>query len=128
MNGNRKGNSYNKQLIDIKEYKTHFVTLRSHFNSKRSTSLSKLKTSTNTNYDYMNILKNDNFMWKTTEVPEEIKKHYSYSKKLFRKIHYTCFTIEKSKSNIVNDNFQFCINILKGTADLENLNLSRIQT
>ena len=50
-----------------------FITLRSHFNSKRSTSQSKPKTFTNTDYEYMNILKNDNLMWKTTEVPEEIK-------------------------------------------------------
>ena len=60
MNRNRKSKSHIEQLIHIKQYKKLFVLLRMYFNTQPSSSLSKLKIPTPTNYDIMTIQKNDN--------------------------------------------------------------------
>ena len=51
-----------------------FAILRPHFNPRPSSSLSKLKIPSATNYDFVNITKNDNLQWKTIEDPEEIER------------------------------------------------------
>ena len=59
MNDKQKAKLYIKLFIHIERYEPLFSIIRPHFNPKPSSSLFKLKIPNDTNYDFMNIPKNN---------------------------------------------------------------------